>query len=435
MAADQPAPDRASFPSPAGLDLAPLRGVRYATRNGDELARLTCPPYDVIDDEQRLALEAADPHNAVRLILPRDDGSGPEAAYRNAAGTLRQWLSTGVLATDPRPTLYVYEMRGGDTAVRGLIGALGLVGSDAGIVLPHENTMPGPVRHRRKLIEATEANLEPIFLVVEGTPGAAAQAVAEAEHRPPLVELEAPDGTGHRLWTITDPDIFAEIAADLLPRRALLADGHHRYEAYLQYRAARRNDGYADGPWDRGLAFLVDATAFGVHVQAFHRVVLGIDWEDAVARAATSFRLTELAGGERAALAELESAGRTGSAFVLTDGASWSLLTERDSLLASSTFAASGSAAGRRLDVVLLHEVLLTRIWNIGISEETVRYIADPAAAVRMARQSRGIAVLLNPTPLDRVLAVAAAGERMPQKSTLFVPKPRTGLVLRRLRG
>jgi uncharacterized protein (DUF1015 family) len=41
------------------------------------------------------------------------------------------------------------------------------------------------------------------------------------------------------------------------------------------------------------------------------------------------------------------------------------------------------------------------------------------------------MAVLLNPTPVDALVAVAAAGERMPRKSTFFTPKPRTGVVLR----
>ena len=404
--------------------------MRYAARNGDDLARLTCPPYDVIDDEQRLALEAADPHNVIRLILPRDDSSGPGAAYGAAARTLQHWLATGILATDPTPALYVYEMRGGDTAVRGLIGALRLVGADAGIVLPHENTMPGPVRHRLRLIEATQANLEPIFLVVEGPPGAAARAVVEAERHQPIVELRAPDDSEHRIWAITDQDTLAEIAADLRPRRALIADGHHRYEAYLQHQAARRDNGADGGPWDRGLAFLVDAAAFGAHVQAFHRVVMNLDWDTAVRRSAGSFRLTELGAGEYGALVELENAAANGPSFVLTDGARWLLLTDpAPDLLAS--LPARQSTAWRELDVVVLHYAVLTTLWNIDITEDTVRYVADPAAAVRTARESGGVAVLLNPTPLETVLAVAAAGERMPQKSTLFVPKPRTGLVLR----
>ena len=43
-----------------------------------------------------------------------------------------------------------------------------------------------------------------------------------------------------------------------------------------------------------------------------------------------------------------------------------------------------------------------------------------------------GTAVLLRPTPVEAVAAVAAAGARMPRKSTLFTPKPASGLVMRR---
>ena len=43
-----------------------------------------------------------------------------------------------------------------------------------------------------------------------------------------------------------------------------------------------------------------------------------------------------------------------------------------------------------------------------------------------------GELVLLRPTPVDAVSAVAAAGARMPRKSTLFTPKPASGLVMRR---
>jgi uncharacterized protein (DUF1015 family) len=39
---------------------------------------------------------------------------------------------------------------------------------------------------------------------------------------------------------------------------------------------------------------------------------------------------------------------------------------------------------------------------------------------------------LLRPTPPAAVAAIAAAGGRMPRKSTLFTPKPASGLVMRR---
>jgi uncharacterized protein (DUF1015 family) len=62
---------------------------------------------------------------------------------------------------------------------------------------------------------------------------------------------------------------------------------------------------------------------------------------------------------------------------------------------------------------------------------DTVGYEHDVEAAVAAARRTGGTAVLLNPTPVAAVATVAAGGERMPRKSTLFTPKPRTGLVIR----
>ena len=81
-----------------------------------------------------------------------------------------------MLVPDETPALYVYEMEEGPSRTRGLVGAVGLTPPEAGVVLPHENTMAGPVADRLALTEATQANLEPIYLVYSGG-GAAAQAV------------------------------------------------------------------------------------------------------------------------------------------------------------------------------------------------------------------------------------------------------------------
>ena len=58
-------------------------------------------------------------------------------------------------------------------------------------------------------------------------------------------------------------------------------------------------------------------------------------------------------------------------------------------------------------------------------------YEHDVESALAAATRTGGTAVLLNPTPVEAVAAVAGTGERMPRKSTLFTPKPATGLVLR----
>src|SRR5262245_55029839 len=90
-----------------GLVLNPLRGLRYAADHVSSLAAVTSPPYDVLDGDAVIALESADPHNVVRLILPREEESGPEGRYEHAARTLRDWTDDGTLVPDATPALYV----------------------------------------------------------------------------------------------------------------------------------------------------------------------------------------------------------------------------------------------------------------------------------------------------------------------------------------
>ena len=286
------------------------------------LAQVTSPPYDVIATDYETRLMAADPHNVVRLILPLRARGETADPYQDAAADLARWLAEGILTADPAPALYVYEQADASLVIqRGLIGALGLVPYAAGVVRPHENVMPGPVAGRRQLMEATQANLEPIFLLYQGENGAATRLVnAVADGHVPLAEAVTSDGLRHRLWAVTDPAELAAIAADLAPRTALIADGHHRYAAYLELQRQLRQSGAGPGPWDGGLALLVDSTAYPPRVGAIHRVVDGLVPETAARLAGSAFAVRELAGGTGdvpGALAELDRACGCGMAFLV----------------------------------------------------------------------------------------------------------------------
>ncbi len=89
--------------------MAPFRGVRYAAGRVSGLAEVTSPPYDVIAHDIETQLIAADPHNVVRLILPRSATGRPGEVYADAAVALRDWLDSGILVPDRVPGLYVYE--------------------------------------------------------------------------------------------------------------------------------------------------------------------------------------------------------------------------------------------------------------------------------------------------------------------------------------
>ncbi len=405
-------------------------------------------------------LRAASPYNVVRLILPADSSgssggpAGPadpaaraRAAGAAAAGLLHDWLADGALTADDVPALYVYEQRGAGWAQRGLIGLVG-VGSAA--VHPHEGVMPGPVAGRRELMKATRSNLEPILLAYNGGNGTGLTATGltdqTAEHGTPLACAVTDDGVTHRLWAVTDRAAQRAIAADLATRTALIADGHHRYAAYRELRAEMRGAGAGDGPWDYGLAFLVDVDAYPLHLGPIHRVLPGLGLAEAARLAAAAFTVTELPGDPLdppaldAALRALGRAGASGHAFLLAGPAAaeraprtagFVLLTEPDQRQLDAAMPPGASPRWRALDAAVMRELLLARLWSIRDNERDVQVAHDAAEAVRLAVDSGGTAVLCNPMAVDTVIELAAHGEQVPRKSTSFGPKPRTGLVLR----
>jgi uncharacterized protein (DUF1015 family) len=432
--------------------MAPFRGVRYAAGRVSGLAEVTSPPYDVIAHDIEDQLIAADPHNVVRLILPRSTAGRPGEIYRDAARTLHQWQAERILVPDPVPGLYVYEQatagppgaarHDGEPAVilqRGLIGALRLVPSDAGVVLPHEDVVPGPVSGRRQLMEATEANLEPIFLLYDGSQRGAATRLVEdvATGAEPLVEALTEDAVRHRLWALTDPAEIAAVAADLAPRQALIADGHHRYAAYLQLQGRRRDAGERHGPWDYGLALLVDSAAYPPRIGAIHRVIPRLGPATAAELAKGAFCVQPLPGGTQdlpAALDALAKAAEDGGvAFLVAGGGEAYLLSEPDPAQAEAAMPPGRSPRWRGLAASVLQELLMSRVWGVSDDERSVRIVHhDAAAAIRLADAAPGgTAVICTALSAADIHAVAANGERVPRKSTSFGPKPRTGLVIR----
>ena len=253
-----------------------------------------------------------------------------------------------------------------------------------------------------------------------------------AEQRTPLACTVTDDGVTHRLWALTDPAEHAAIAADLAERTALIADGHHRYAAYGELRASMRGAGDGDGPWDYGLAFLVDADEYPLRLGPIHRVIPHLNPAEAARLAAQAFTVTEVGGQQLAdALRGLADAGREGTAFLLAGRDGFRLLSRPDTDELAEAMPSGASSRWRALDASVLQELLLARLWSIKDNDRDVLISHDAEEAVRLAVETGGTAVLCNPMGLAAVTDLAAHGERVPRKSTSFGPKPRTGLVLR----
>ncbi len=432
-------PSRSLPEGAAGLDVRPFRALTYRRHDPEQLARVSSPAYDLVTAAARHRLAAADPHNVVRLILPEPTGAedaGGAAADRpglvmaHAARTLRQWEVDGVLQRDARPALWVYELRptDGAAATVGWLGAVALPPAGSRAVLPHEDTFPAAVEGRRALLAATETDLEPIVLAHDPDPEVTALTSAARTDAPDLHLVDA-DGVGHHLWRVTDPALLEAVGAALARTEAVIADGHHRFAAA---QAHARDDA---GTTERAavLALVTPMGPGGLRVEPIHRVLPGLDLATAGALAARGFRVTELDVAGRGSLVEAVQNWQLDpveSGFLVTDGVGLLHLdAPRDVVRAAVP--AEGPPALQRLDVVLAHHGLFQRLWGRGDGTEEVLVAHDLEQALHAAAERAGVAVLLRaPSPAD-VADVARAGARMPRKSTLFVPKPRTGLVFR----
>lgn len=411
--------------------IAAFHAIRYDTAVCD-LASVVAPPYDVISEHARVAYETSSPYSAVRLVLPRDSTGGDSPGkYTQARATLDTWLAAGVLRRDAAPSLTLYEQRyliGGEArSQRGILAAVRLDDPADGGVLPHERTYDSIVGDRLALLRATEMNLDCTFCVYDGPDDAAARAIDDlAASEPASRFTTADDGTEHVLWHMTDPASIAAVAASMEKATVVIADGHHRWRTALTYRDEQRAQ-HGSGPWDEQLMLLVDASRHGPSLLPIHRVVQAMDADDALARLRECFSIEAVPRDDPEALA-LSLVGGAPRAYVMLDGArAWRLtLTDRDAERAAMP--PERSAAWRDLDVAVLHRLVFDRLLG-GVDARFVHSATEAAEATI----GGSVAFLIAPMRFESVRAVAEAGEAMPQKSTYFIPKPKTGVVFRSL--
>jgi uncharacterized protein (DUF1015 family) len=365
---------------------------------------VTTPPYDVISDASRRHFLDASPYNMIRLDLgPNDaDGAEAEAKYRDAASELRSWRERGALVPTEGPRLYPYEMRfalhSRERSIRGLVCAVELE-DWGGSIVPHERTMPGPIEDRLRLMRAVRTNLSSIHSLYRGPNDAVAAYLDEQMSSEPAALATDEAGVEHRLW-VGAPD--PAVASALEEESMMIADGHHRYAMALRYRAEMHSE-HGPGPWDRVMMFLADAAIQQPPVLPFHRVQIA--------------GRVEAAGRRVLDLGEvLES--------VNDDRLVYGLVLKDDGVLVHLVAALDGTPP----TVSALHA---QRLAGDGVE---LRFTPDAVDAEESVRTGEAVAAyVLPPTNASRIRDVIDRGERLPQKSTFFWPKPRTGLVLRPL--
>lgn len=433
-------------------EIRPFRALRFTDAAG-RLQELTCPPYDIISESQRLSYLKRNPHNIIRLELPRD-GEDPYAAAGNVLG---EWLRDGILRKDDQPALYIYEIEfdlegrsdistaeGGRRSVAGLIAQVHLEEFSKGIVLPHEETLSKAKTDRLNLMKATGCNFSDIYALYmdDGGESETLDILALAAREQPISELTDEAGLTHRLWAITDEGIIQAICRRFADTKLYIADGHHRYETAINYRNWLREQGMPVGAdSDYVMMMLVEMSHPGLVVFPTHRLVRGIphfDPDKLLADCAGYFDVQPgLAVDSLDESLEHAYQERRKAFGFYTGGDTFTLLTLRDPSVMSEALPGL-SAASQGLDVNVLHTLILERLMGIDKANMANQTNLTYTRSLREAlddvnADAYQCAFILNPTRVEEIRDVAAAGEKMPQKSTYFYPKLITGLTMNQI--
>lgn len=327
--------------------------------------------------------------------------------YRDVADRLADWEARGFLRRDPEPALYLHEYSTAGLTIRGLVGALDLSRRahhpDERVVLPHEGVHPAQAAELADRMTEMQLNPAPILLVHRG-PVAGRRLLREVAAQEPDHAFTDRSGQRNRVWALRSPELLSALAPTLARSRVLIADGHHRYAAYL-----RMQEAAPGGPADRGLAMLVDQDDTPLFLGAIHRLLVGTSF-DQVATAAGELGGFRLHGSSDAVAA---LGPRT---LVVTDGDRWASLTLADAA---------------RAPVQVLHEALLPTLHQ---PVTRVGYHHSVDDTLEHVRAGQDTAVLMPAPDFDVVRRIVARDRLLPEKATSFQPKPSLGVLMRSLR-
>jgi len=437
------------------MDIIAFKGYRYNPDVVGDAGQCIAPPYDVIDPDQQDELYARSPYNVVRITKGRStpQDNADDNVYTRAAAALHNFIEKNALKQDKAESIYVYvqdfTIQGQSLRRSGFI-ALGKLEGYEGSVRAHEQTLAGPKADRLKLMRATKTQTGQVFMLYSDPKRRIDALLDKASQQPPLLTLDD-EGVKHRLFAITQPDDIATIVAVMKEQSVFIADGHHRYETACNYYKETGNPAAS-----HHIMTFINTHNEGLVVLPTHRLFKNIanfqpaKLLESLKRNFDVARMSFTSDAEKtgrckdmfdAMRCEFEQCQHTFGLY-LADRAFY-VLTLKD-VTAMDPLAPDHSPAWRQLDVAILHKLILENLMGIGeaalTAESNLVYIKDIGAATQDAinrvdsGEAQGV-FFMNPTRPEEVAATAAAGEKMPQKSTFFHPKIFSGLVLNVLAG
>lgn len=412
--------------------------LRFTDKAGD-ISALCCPPYDIISAAEKEQFLKQNEHNIIKLELP---GENPEN-YESAKQIFAEWQKNGIIKTDEKAALYIYEekftVRGKEYAFKGFVCHVQLAEFSENIVLPHEETLSKAKADRFNLLNATGCSFSQIYSLYSDAAGETNAVLAELSSGTPDAAFTDGAGVTHSLWIAEKSEKTQKICRQFQNRKLYIADGHHRYETALNFRRYVKENKLNIPESEYVMMFLVNMENDGLVVFPTHRIVRDVkdfSGADLLKKCEKYFNVEKIEKSDIQSFMD-EAYEKGEKAFVYCDGEADFALTLRDITVMDRLFPEKSEAL-RRLDVTVLHSLILEEM--LGIDKENMAkqinltYTRSFDEAYNSAGETANCCFILNPTKVIEIADVAAAGEKMPQKSTYFYPKLITGLVMNKIK-
>ncbi|MCK4901884.1 MAG: DUF1015 domain-containing protein [Thermoplasmatales archaeon] len=430
------------------VEVAPFKGITYNPKKISKLDDVMSPPYDIISEELQTKLYEKHPRNFVQLILGKinTDNSDKDNRYTRAKKLFDSWMKDSIIISSDEPAIFPYKIKykvKNQTKTMNGFFVLLKIDPNYKLVKAHERTLSKPKADRLNLMRACHANLEPIQLLYIDGKDKIRKKIDGALNNP-IIDVKGYDGFNHKLWKLENNEVISMIQNELKNNILFIADGHHRYQTAINYAneiKEKTGNRDKDAPFNYRMVILANMFDEGLSIFPTHRLIKksNIDFDDLLEKLNEYFVVAEKkVGSSKENIAEIREKikddleTKDEHKFVMYLKDKYYLLKLKDEAFMDK-FAGDRSKTWRTLDVSILHIIILEHIMGINQEnlEDHVKYTRVDEEAIQFVDGGKyDLSFLINATKIEELKAIADAGEHMPQKSTFFLPKMLSGLVI-----
>ena len=394
----------------------PIKGIMYNSELDNDVGKFLCPPFDVVDDNDKNELYALSEYNVIRLengksFISDDNG---ENKYTRSSKFLNDWLSKRILVKDNSESFFIleeiFENNNKNISRSSLICNVKVEDYKKKIVLPHEKTREKQKKDRFELMKNTKAVFSPIMSMIEDKDRNFMQFVDDEKTAEPYISGEIPFMHKFNLWKIQDKDRISYATSLVENEKIFIADGHHRYETSLNYKQF-------DSKVDKRIMNIFSSHDKGLLLFGYSRAIKNLNkknLEGLVQELSNKFSVKEITWDESLI--------------------NWNQSTEEIILM---EYKDKVFTLDKGVETISTYEKLHSVFDDLLGKENVINhidYIHDNVSLKKKIKNNEiQLSFSMNALSKEYFLNCVSDGKLLPPKSTLFYPKLPTGLVIQYL--